>query len=132
MENVKNARPDPKPTDITDMEEKQKPKYDLPELQNALDEILKELDKYKVTTKMSNEAVYWSTLVNENLPRWALVDAIKDIAAPLRIVDVTAEEELNQVTMQISNTVKRQKFGHFAVFFRYESIYLAAQCRVSF
>ena len=97
MENVKNARPDPKPTDITDMEEKQKPKYDLPELQNALDEILKELDKYKVTTKMSNEAVYWSTLVNENLPRWALVDAIKDIAAPLRIVDVSAEEQLNQV-----------------------------------
>ena len=47
METVKNARPDPKPSDITDIDEKQKEQYDLPELQNALDEILAELEKYK-------------------------------------------------------------------------------------
>ena len=46
---------------------------------------------------MQNEAVYWSTLVNESVPKWGLVDAIKDIAVPLRIVDMTREDELNQV-----------------------------------
>ena len=44
---------------------------------------------------MSNEAVYWSTLVSERVPKWGLVDAI-DIV-PLRIVDANKEEKLNQV-----------------------------------
>ena len=69
----------------------------MPELQVALGEIVKELEKYKVKTKMNNEAVYWSTLVKERLPRWALVDAIAGIHVPLKIVDLTKESELEQV-----------------------------------
>jgi len=93
---------------VGEMEEKQRDQYDLPELQNALDEILKELEKYKVTTKMSNEAVYWSTLVSERVPKWGLVDAI-DIV-PLRIVDANKEEKLNQAAInEIMGDLKKKQ-----------------------
>merc|ERR1711990_207606 len=86
IENVKNAQPDPKPLEIKDISEKQKNKYDLPELQFALEEILKEIEKYKVKPKtLQNEAVYWSTLISQSIPNWALVDKLEGIFEPLKL-----------------------------------------------
>ena len=59
---------------------------------------------------MQNEAVYWSTLVSESVPKWGLVDAIKDIAVPLRIVDMRREDELNQVINSIPEKYSKNCF----------------------
>jgi len=81
---------------LNDPLEKRKDKYDLQELQTALEEILKELEKYKITTAMQNEAVYWTTLVQESVPKWSLVPSLEGIYEPLVIVDQEKEDELNQ------------------------------------
>ena len=81
---------------MNDPQQRRKDKYDLQELQTALEEILKELEKYKITTAMQNEAVYWTTLVQENVPKWSLVPSLEGIYEPLVIVDQEKEDELNQ------------------------------------
>ena len=113
-------KPDPKPTEIPNMTEKQKKSYDMPELQSALEEILKELEKYKVKS-VQNEgkdsiykhistilivnhnkiltAVYWSTLISQSIPNWALVEVLEGILTPLKIVDQSKEEEMNQAAI---------------------------------
>ena len=55
-----------------------------------------ELEEYKITTAMQNEAVYWTTLVQESVPKWSLVPSLEGIYEPLVIVDQEKEDELNQ------------------------------------
>lgn len=99
IETVVNHIPDPKPNDLNDPLERRKENYDLQELQTALEEILKELEKYKITTAMQNEAVYWTTLVQESVPKWSLVPSLEGIYEPLVIVDQEKEDQLNQAAI---------------------------------
>ena len=57
---------------------------------------------------MANEATYWSTLVNERVPKWGLVDSLN--ITPLRLVDASQEEELNQAAInEIMGDLKKKQ-----------------------
>ena len=71
--------------------------YELAESQAALEEVLKELDRYKLNHELKSEGTYWSTLVKEGVPKWGLVDAVKDFFEPFLIPEDLCEndEQLN-------------------------------------
>lgn len=85
-------------------------KYNLPDLQSALEEVQKELGRYKLTTELKNEGTYWLTLVKEGVPRWGLVDAIKDFYEPFVIPESCPQEEkLNDAAMtEIMSDLKKK------------------------
>lgn len=85
-------------------------KYNLPDLQSALEEVQKELGRYKLTTELKNEGTYWLTLVREGVPRWGLVDAIKDFYEPFVIPESCPQEEkLNDAAMtEIMSDLKKK------------------------
>jgi len=70
-------------------------KFDEEDSQKALDEIMKDVGKYKLDTKLSNEATYWMTLVDEGVCKWSNTEVIDEFIEKLEVPVVENEEALN-------------------------------------
>ena len=85
--------------------------YNIPELQEALEAVSKELERYKLTCELKSEGTYWLTLVKEGVPSWGLVDAISEFIEPLPMPDSNPQEErLNDAAItEIMTDLNRKK-----------------------
>lgn len=70
-------------------------KFDDEDSQKALDEIMKDVEKYKLDTKLSNEATYWMTLVDEGVCKWSNTEVIDQFIDKLEVPVVENEDALN-------------------------------------
>ncbi|CAG5110710.1 Oidioi.mRNA.OKI2018_I69.chr2.g5085.t1.cds [Oikopleura dioica] len=74
-------------------------KFDDEDSQKALDEIMKDVNKYKLDTKLSSEATYWMTLVEEGVCKWSNTEVIDEFIDKLQVPVVENEEELNNTAI---------------------------------
>lgn len=105
---IKKSKTPTEPIEIPDdppVEEKFDDKF----LQQALDEISKEVKKYKLDTELKSEATYWMTLVQEGVCKWSNTEAIEEFIDRFEVPHVEDEEVLNNTAIaEIMGELKKK------------------------